>query len=659
MDINQPMLPNSSHTTTIHLLCRGGGLQRYPLSPLDQQYHSPPLRPTTTTCPRISSPPPPQTEHKSYATASPPRYLRVPGADACRRGLQTRFPTMEPPRQKKLGHNYRPLKQFRKLAQRLIARWLLNVILCGLLVVLFKFYENDGILSQFEKRIFNGLYLGISLFIAINMVTSLKSMADMMKWSILAGGKWTAKEINLILDISSYQRAVQLLGLWKRKPFRVLAILNWICLGIGAQVGVAILGLTFNLESDDGILTILGPVNATLLDHYYADNGGGGAPTESQEDYMAHLYGDMIYAYLTSVPTGDEPISSIGGGNGIIDDASINLADRDSFRRTNHSGWVYNYSDWSYMAGQLSPRSLRTNRTVIVKANCTRNAIIGGKAGVQKPFVIIDMNGTNQTVDWLDRLGEQGTTYVTNGTCGPRCAKIQVFKFIPNHIAQDVGSQDKQGDHFDCTVGVSSVQNAWLDEHILPDNIARRAASAIGLSGFTTPARDGFSFQSFLYNSATTWGRDVSHSPELMGTIIGLFTAGSLANMDRHNPKKQVLGHVLRAGVRLLIVWPYVWITLSIIMGGHAVLALIVCFRANKVFCKQDSPLSTARLLRPIVERLGPAGCAASGEEIAASFPMRMTYGVRSKLDGAVAVHHLDIGDDLEELKVFPAGYYD
>jgi len=56
---------------------------------------------------------------------------------------------------------------------------------------------------------------------------------------------------------------------------------------------------------------------------------------------------------------------------------------------------------------------------------------------------------------------------------------------------------------------------------------------------------------------STTWGRNVSHSPQLMGTIIGLFTAGSLANMDKYNPKKQVLGHRLRTGVRLLVVWNY------------------------------------------------------------------------------------------------------
>lgn len=84
--------------------------------------------------------------------------------------LQTRYSTIARPGQKKLGHNYRPLKQLRKLAQRLIARWVLNFLFCSLMVVMFKYYEADGILTQFEKRIFNGLFLGLSLFISMNMV---------------------------------------------------------------------------------------------------------------------------------------------------------------------------------------------------------------------------------------------------------------------------------------------------------------------------------------------------------------------------------------------------------------------------------------------------------------------------------------------------------
>jgi hypothetical protein len=103
--------------------------------------------------------------------------------------------------------------------------------------------------------------------------------------------------------------------------------------------------------------------------------------------------------------------------------------------------------------------------------------------------------------------------------------------------------------------------------------------------------------------------------------------------------------------------WTYVWLDLGFLLGFHFALAVITVFSANSVFQKDDSELATARLLRPIVDRLGGAGSGASGEEIAASLNTKMTYGVRSNATGDV--HHLDIGDDLETLKVFPKGYYD
>ncbi|CCX08813.1 Similar to hypothetical protein [Tuber melanosporum Mel28]; acc. no. XP_002836511 [Pyronema omphalodes CBS 100304] len=580
-------------------------------------------------------------------------------------GLQTRFTTVSAQVQKKLGHNYRPLKQLRKNAQKLLARWLLNVILSGLVVILFKYYENDGILTQYEKRIFNGLYLGISLFMGMNMVNSLKSMADMMKWSIMAKGRWTAQEINFILDISSYQRACQLLLLWKGKPWRVLAVTNWVALGLGAQIAVAILGLTFNHETEDADFSTVGQVNVTRLDHYYVDNGMNSEPTGWQEDYMSHLYGEMIYASLKSVS-----IASVAPGQDAswrtYDDivrafnrTNINLANSSEFSSTGHTGWRYNYNDWTFST--QDNLGAPTNRTVEVVAKCNRGAIIDGQDGVAEQFTVLHNDGRKEMIDWLSNTGEQGTVYVTNGTCGDRCANIHVYQFISTADLTNpkLSAKDKEGDFFDCKVEVSKVNNAMLDVHFLPDNIARRAAGAIGLSGFAIKAPQGFSFQSVLYNTATTWGQDVSHSPEVMGTIIGLFSIGSLANMDIHNPRTEALGNRLHRGVRLLVVWHYVWITLGIILLGHAVLGILVCSQANKVFCKQDSPLSTARLLRPIVERLGPSGCAASGDEIAASFPMLMTYGVRS--NETFTLHHLDIGEDLEPLgkEPFPAGYYD
>jgi len=185
------------------------------------------------------------------------------------------------------------------------------------------------------------------------------------------------QQINLILDLSSYQRAVQLLGLWRRKPFRVLAMSNWICLGIVSS-HLHFPGVSNQLF--DRVLKLQWPfwvspsiwkgkmaisrslaqstshswitITPTMVSEFRQRNRrrttwrictaivGTLFYFIHTEDSNGSL--SVIYAYLTSVSGVDEPISSIGDGNGTIDDASIVLADRESFRKTKHSGWVYN-----------------------------------------------------------------------------------------------------------------------------------------------------------------------------------------------------------------------------------------------------------------------------------------------------------------------------
>ena len=49
---------------------------------------------------------------------------------------------------------------------------------------------------------------------------------------------------------------------------------------------------------------------------------------------------------------------------------------------------------------------MRTNRTAKVEANCTQRPIVEGQDGtpdrISKGFVILNADGTNQTVNWLD-----------------------------------------------------------------------------------------------------------------------------------------------------------------------------------------------------------------------------------------------------------------
>lgn len=110
-------------------------------------------------------------------------------------GLQTRYSTLALPGCQKLGHRYRPLKQFRKLAIPLLIRWVISLLLCGLVIALFVYFVEEKVLSKRKKRIFNGLFMGLSLAIGMNLGNALVTIADIMKWRILASGKWTAREV--------------------------------------------------------------------------------------------------------------------------------------------------------------------------------------------------------------------------------------------------------------------------------------------------------------------------------------------------------------------------------------------------------------------------------------------------------------------------------
>ena len=104
---------------------------------------------------------------------------------------------------------------------------------------------------------------------------------------------------------------------------------------------------------------------------------------------------------------------------------------------------------------------------------------------------------------------------------------------------------------------------------------------------------------------------------------------------------------------------------------------MIVILFADKAIIKDTSHLPTARLLRPIVEKLGDKGCLLTGDEIAEQLGnFRVIYGVREPnvgLGGGLGVgviggdddvvRHLDVIEETEGLGYrrgsMPPGRYD
>ncbi|KAL7273041.1 hypothetical protein RUND412_004126 [Rhizina undulata] len=570
-------------------------------------------------------------------------------------GLQTRYTQMKEDDQRNLGYTYSPSRQFWRLARTLLFRWFVTVILCVASAGVMWYYQKRNVLSPQEKRMFNAISVGLGLGLGMNIISAFKAMADMMKWKILATSAYSAREIDLILGLASYQKVTELAMISTGKPLFFFYAICWVLLGIGANIGVALIGLTYNQESDGALNTSPGIVNITNLNAFYNDTNviPDQLPQPWAQASMAHLYGDSSWNYPIHNPKAADfdPKTQIIGLERIPGE---------------ESNCTYHFREFD----SASELNHRTNRSVTASTVCQYYPIIVGQ------FAEDTVNGTivignaqeNYTINWIDPISPEATTWTYPGSynsespCGPRCSVVYAASFLSSDRSLNPdGSTDDVGHFFSCNTTVSDMTNTHSSNplHKLPDDVAATAAGSIALTGYiSVVTENGEQMQSVRYSSTFLWGRfngEYGNDTAEAEKKLSQFTAGAIAAMDQYNPKQEGPGDRPWIGVLLVVEWFKLGLILGIIVLVQTVCATATVFIANKVFCKDDSFLSIARLLRPIVERLGPAGCAIDGKAIADTFKTRkMTYGVKSVGNR----HHLDIGDDIPPSLNFPAGEY-
>jgi len=236
--------------------------------------------------------------------------------------------------------------------------------------------------------------------------------------------------------------------------------------------------------------------------------------------------------------------------------------------------------------------------------------------------------------------------------CGPRCASVAALSFLDP-------TNSGNGGFYDCEVRISIVNNATDPVHQMPDSVARIAAGAISLEGYST-GPDGWEYVRYIPDSpwSNYYVASLQSDAGYMAKLASRFAIGAIAAKDIYGETTaQSQGHLVFSGVLLKIKWNYLFLILGMILVCQLICGCATVAYANTVFCKDDSYLSTARLLRPIVERLGPSGCAMTGKDISHTLKTSMVYGVRADEGGTR--HHLDLGEDIVVKKWFPEGWYD
>lgn len=94
------------------------------------------------------------------------------------------------------------------------------------------------------------------------------------------------------------------------------------------------------------------------------------------------------------------------------------------------------------------------------------------------------------------------------------------------------------------------------------------------------------------------------------------FALGSLASMAIRNPSVQFHGAVPILGFHLNVQWKFTLALCASIVIVHFLFFAAAVYTSRLVIIKDDSNLSTARLLRPLVDHLGSQGTLIEGKDI-------------------------------------------
>ena len=133
-------------------------------------------------------------------------------------------------------------------------QWLITALFCaGLSAVLYGFTTiNIGVTST-TKHIFNALITGLSICLGLNLASSLKGHAQMMRWRFLASGYRSLQDFELVMNCDSQTKTFRLLwagrtpGRWYPNKTQLVAFLA-ITVNLALQVFTALLGLTYSID---------------------------------------------------------------------------------------------------------------------------------------------------------------------------------------------------------------------------------------------------------------------------------------------------------------------------------------------------------------------------------------------------------------------------
>ncbi|RVX71420.1 hypothetical protein B0A52_04992 [Exophiala mesophila] len=532
---------------------------------------------------------------------------------------------------------FKPHRQRWRLFAQGFRQWFITVLLCGLLAACLGTFGRLLFMTVPQIKAFNALIVLLSMFLGNNLTSSFREMAMLLRWRILSTTYRGLNEFDLIMHCESLRKVVRLAYVartkgqawfWLNKT--QMLCLTWIAVNVVLQVLVALLGLTYNLDTSSYPARKFGEIsiaNYTIIRDVWASE----TPSLSAQFGSANSYGiqGQDYLYVDIPPPGQGNIPSYGKpGTPTI------------YANKDYTTLTYVFQDLNIQRPDIS---LLSHRNVSVNASCVSLPILQGGNGSSSIITYLDKDDQRQTLDVV-RAGPGATTYVgvLNATCGPRCAEIWALQ-------SSNGDTIPEPSFFKCQntmtpmLGIQEylIGNATEELYQIPELQARIFAGSIGWTGFNyTP---GDSYQYVRYVTDSWWSPNSPSDADRVSKNIMEYSIGAVAAFDYNGPRSNVSGWFPVPAQNVDIQWRWSAAILGVVPFIHLMVLVCVILWGNSSIIRDESCLSTAKLLGPIVAKLGENGCLLTGEEIAQELSeVRIKYGWKEPDNGLVFRNEID-----------------
>ncbi|RDL40900.1 uncharacterized protein BP5553_00879 [Venustampulla echinocandica] len=474
-------------------------------------------------------------------------------------------------------------RQFRHILIGMSTRWFITAGLCAAYIFAIIWWHNRGPQSETQKRLHNALTTAVSIALGLNVASAFKDVALNMRWVILSTRRRTLVELDLVLNADSLMKLGEL-AFSARRPAVVVGCVLWLLINILAQVGIAVLSLTYGWEVDySGVLMKHGNVSIPDMSQFFPQNPGSKI-TLQDEEYAAHLYGALGANYGLNYTDFMPKAGDIYDNNA----ASIWYSNK-----TQTIEFIFADSPTGAMsAGQFS---IYTDRKVSVTWKCEAHEVTEHGDGSSSNITVAQLGDV-----YVSRTVPDAMTIFTNtsapgsNVCGPRCSVVEAFE-----------SSGTDPWYYRCNITVGKTVNDPRNISYISDSMASIATTSIAEIGYT----DHPGQEAQIYPHGSVWGAPLKGSVDEMGLTIACYALGSIAGAAFFNPSTSYVGMAPSAGQCLVIGHPIPFYTVvGLICGCHLLFVVITAVLSNRVKVGPDTHLNMSLLLRPIADALHGVG---------------------------------------------------